>query len=742
MSEPPQIRLELLTGNTIGRDLIIKGDINQIASPLPKYKPRYGLPYPPSMNFVEPEGALERLHDRLQIGSCAIAAVAGMAGVGKTELALQYAAKYGETYEGGCYWLGLRDRNLADVLAQHIKTEFQQEMPPEILEQGERAQWCWQFWERHLPENTAVLTVLDNVDEAQQIGGMLPGSSRFRLLMTTRQRCLDAAFAEEVLEELTNPKALELLTKFLGDRVGRELAAAERLCHEILGNLPLGIELAGRYLQQDTELSIAEFVQELSLLHESLDREDTRAAYPTMTAERGVRLALELSWQKLTANSQTVAKLLGLCAPHAVPWELATEMAKRAGETDETVRKARQQLASLHVMKWDAERKTATLHALVRSFLQLKVKEAETLKQIFAETMLECAQTIEPILTMKTVEILQDVVPHIQTVATQFSNLLSDDQFIWIFVGVARFYKSQGLYSAAEPWHNHCLEIAVQRLGDDHPDVAASLNNLAALYRAQGRYSEAESLFVRSLDILERQLGADHPDVAQSLNNLALLYRAQGRYSEAESLYVRSLDIREGQLGADHPDVAQSLNNLAALYRAQGRYSEAEPLFVRSLDIWEGQLGADHPNVATSLNSLALLYRAQGRYSEAEPLFVRSLDIREGQLGADHPDVAASLNNLAGLYESQGRYSEAEPLFVRSLKIMEVRLGIAHPDVATSLNDLALLYKSQGRYSEAEPLFVRSLKIMEVRLGIAHPSTMTVRSNLAALYRKMASPFS
>jgi hypothetical protein len=130
----------------------------------PKYKPRYGLPYPPSTNFVEPEGALKRLHDRLQIGSCAIAAVVGMAGVGKTELALQYAAKYGETYEGGCYWLGLRDHDLADVLAQHIKTEFQQEVPLEILEQGERTRWCWKFWERHLPKDSAVLTVLDNME--------------------------------------------------------------------------------------------------------------------------------------------------------------------------------------------------------------------------------------------------------------------------------------------------------------------------------------------------------------------------------------------------------------------------------------------------------------------------------------------------------------------------------------------------------------------------------------------------
>ena len=90
-----------------------------------------------------------------------------------------------------------------------------------------------------------------------------------------------------------------------------------------------------------------------------------------------------------------------------------------------------------------------------------------------------------------------------------------------------------------------------------------------------------------SLAIRESQLGADHPDTAASLNDLAGLYYAQGRYSEAEPLLKRSLAIRESQLGTDHPHTAQGLNNLAALYESQGRYSEAEPLLKRSLAIRE-----------------------------------------------------------------------------------------------------------------------------------------------------------
>jgi tetratricopeptide (TPR) repeat protein len=100
-------------------------------------------------------------------------------------------------------------------------------------------------------------------------------------------------------------------------------------------------------------------------------------------------------------------------------------------------------------------------------------------------------------------------------------------------------------------------------LGDEHPDVATSFNNLAALYRSQGRYSEAEPLYQQALALRQKLLGDEHPDVATSFNNLAGLYESQGRYSEAEPLYQQALALRQKLLGDEHPAVATSFNNLA-----------------------------------------------------------------------------------------------------------------------------------------------------------------------------------
>jgi len=82
--------------------------------------------------------------------------------------------------------------------------------------------------------------------------------------------------------------------------------------------------------------------------------------------------------------------------------------------------------------------------------------------------------------------------------------------------------------------------------------------------------------------IREMALGLGHPDVAASLSNLAILYHSQGDYAEAEPLYRRSLAIKEKALGPEHPDVAQILENYAVLLRRTGRPKKAAEMEARA----------------------------------------------------------------------------------------------------------------------------------------------------------------
>ncbi len=259
----------------------------------------------------------------------------------------------------------------------------------------------------------------------------------------------------------------------------------------------------------------------------------------------------------------------------------------------------------------------------------------------------------------------------------------------------------EGQYAQAVSLAEQALTLARQLWGEEHPNIATSLNNLAYLYESQGRYTEALPLFEQALEMRQRLFAGDHPDVASSLNNLAGLYKSQGRYAEAQRLSEQVLEMRQRLFAGDHPDVASSLNNLAYLYKSQGRYAEAQPLYEQALEMTKRLFVGDHPDVASSLNNLAGLYESQGRYAEAQPLLEQALEMRKRLFVGDHPNVASSLNNLAGLYESQGRYAEAQPLYEQALEITKRLFVGDHPYVASSLNNLAVLLTATHRYSEA-----------------------------------------
>ena len=76
-----------------------------------------------------------------------------------------------------------------------------------------------------------------------------------------------------------------------------------------------------------------------------------------------------------------------------------------------------------------------------------------------------------------------------------------------------------------------------------------------------------------------RLFGEVHPEIAATLNNLAVLFEYQGDLGKAEQMYREALEMRRKLLGERHPSIARSLNNLASLLQARGSFRAAEPLY-------------------------------------------------------------------------------------------------------------------------------------------------------------------
>ena len=89
------------------------------------------------------------------------------------------------------------------------------------------------------------------------------------------------------------------------------------------------------------------------------------------------------------------------------------------------------------------------------------------------------------------------------------------------------------------------------------------------------------------MQIRRQVLGDNHPDYARSLNNLAALYDSLGESAKAESNHLLALEVRRKILGDQHPDFAKSLNNLAHVYSSQQAYGKAEPLYETGDQVWK-----------------------------------------------------------------------------------------------------------------------------------------------------------
>jgi len=670
--------------------------------------------------------------------------ITGLGGIGKTQLALEYAYRYQKSYHD-IFW-AVADTE-ESLMTSYVRIAGFLDLPEYDEPDQSKAKAAVQYW---LNKHKGWLLILDNIEDLSLVDQFIPRDRQGAVLLTTRRHVTEPVAQALELELLPENDAILFLLKrttvlavnmSLGDASDHDIMAAKAIT-QLLGNLPLALDQAGAYILE-TQCSFADYLTLFKTHQNQLLQRRIGERIPTDHPE-SVTTTFDLNFQQVQQRSKVAGELLRVCAflaSDGIGEEIFVNGASSLGTILQPLKsdgfllnQAIEVLCTFSLIRRDSMKKTISIHRLVQAVFQKTLEETE--RRSWAERAALAVNEAFPENEHETWPQCERLLPHALAVA-QWSETY---QFRQADVGrllyeTASYLRDRARYAEAEPLYQRALRIREQQLGPDHLLVAKSLNGLASLYSNQGNYAEAEPLYQRALHSLEQQLGLDHPEVAKSLNNLASLYREQSKYAEAEPLYQRALSIWE-QLGPDYAGVAYPLNGLATLYYDQGKYAEAEPLFQRTLRIWEQQLGPDHPLVAYPLNNLANLYQEQSKYAEAEPLYQRALRIREQQLGPDHSDVAASLNGLATFYQEQSKYAEAEPLYQRALRIWEQQLRPDHPLVAYPLNGLATLYQEQGKYAEAEPLFQRTLRIWEQQLGPDHPLVAYPLNGLATLYQE------
>jgi hypothetical protein len=678
-----------------------------------------------NLGFTGRDGLLVGVRQALVAGDrTVVQAFLGMGGVGKTQLAAEYAYRFAGTYELA-WWVDSEQAGLiGDQFAalglalgcvppgagnELVRTAV-------LAELRDRGRW---------------LLVFDNAVNPADVRSWLPGGGG-HVLITSRERKWAEIAAPVEVNVLARVESVALLQ----DRVaGLADTDAARLAAE-LGDLPLAIAQAAGFMAE-TGMMAVEYLRLLRTQARQLLDLGAPESYALSLAA-----ATQLIADRLDDEDPAAAQLASLCAflaPEPIPedmftsapGELLAELAARSADPLAW----RQTLAQLaHQSLARVDQRGLVMHRLTQAILR---------DRLTAEQAAATRERSEAILSASYPGSADDPATWPRW-AWLMPHLLAADLAATTHPGLRRLACSACLYLVArgdartsEGLANRVYPHWRQRLGADDPDTLRIATYLAWALQNLGNFAAARDLDQDTLDRYRGVLGDDHPDTLTSASNLAADLRGLGEVQAARDLSQDTLDRRRRVLGDDHRDTLTSANNLAIDLRGLGEVQAARDLDQDTLDRRRRLLGDDHPRTLTSASNLAIGLFELGEVQAARDLDQDTLDRRRRVLGDDHPDTLTSANNLADDLRRLGEVQAARDLDQDTLDRRRRVLGDDHPRTLSSASNLAIDLRRLGEVQAARDLDQDTLDRRRRLLGDDHPDTLTSANNLAIDLRRL-----
>jgi len=585
--------------------------------------------------FTGRDDLLAEVRERLLAGDRAVVqALHGMGGVGKTQLAAEYAHRFAGTYDLA-WWINAEQGGLIgdQVAALGLALGC---VPPGAAPEAVRAAVLAEL--RH---RGRWLLVLDNAEDPADVAPWLPGGGG-HVLITSRQRGWDEVAAPVEVDVLARAESVAILQTRV---TGLSGAGADRLAAE-LGDLPLAIAQAAGFMA-DTGMAADEFLGLLRTRAGQLLAQGTPGSYP-----RSLAAATGLIADRLARQDPAAAELASVCAflaPEPIPESLFTaaagvlpgELAARAADPlawrQTLAHMTRQSLARI-------DHRGLQMHRLTQAILRdrLTLAQAAATRK-YAEAML-AASDPRDMANPVTWPRWARLTPHVlaaDLTATDTSALRElAGHMCWYLLERGDTRTAHDLASGLhQQWRD--------RLGEDHPHTLTAAHYLAWTLLEMGRHAESRDLNHDTLGRRRRILGPDHPDTLYSAHNLAINLRKLGDVQAARDLNQDTLARHRRIRGHDHRSTLSSATILAHDLRALGEVQAAHDLNQDTVARRRRTVGHDHPDTLNSAHNLAHDLRALGELEAARDLDQDTLDRRRRVLGQDHPDTSASACNLA-----------------------------------------------------------------------------------------------
>ncbi len=683
-----------------------------------KTTPRHNLPFPRNDRFVGRNDQLEALHKELtqneRVALVPPVNLHGMGGIGKTQIAVEYAHRHLEEYTK-VLWANAEGQDITAEFAA-LASILDLDLPLEMsyLEKANRVRILLETAEQ------PYLLILDNVDHPCVCENVRPRNGQTRIVVTTRR--LDLDFRQIDIDKLPEADALTLLLGKCKTNETKKQQAKE-LCEEF-GCLTLAIDVLGRILSLGvrTISDLLAAVRQQGPIAWSLEVDKDKLFGKQLQLDRLFNTSYSLLCEDSYVDRQ--AQLIFLCgawfAPVGIPIKLLFETSLRCVPdhdpeitSDSLVERAVERLIALGLAQLD-DSHNIIFHRVIRDFSRRK--GGTTYREAVHDVLTEKAdQTQGDALKLLA---LSPIRAHLEEMLSDLTSQASL-KHIQSTARMAQYYWHSGEYQQS-------LETAKKGLSFAKINDALQawlLHEKGNAHYVLSQYEEALKAYHDSLTIIREEFGPEHSETAIAFHSIGQTHHSQGHYSEALRYYRRSLAIKEVVFGLQHRETASTLNAIGQTHHRQGHYEEALEFYSDSLKIIEKVFGIDHPETASTLNAVGQVYHSQGLYDDALEHYRRSLRIMKKVFGLGHPETAIIFHSIGRAHHSQGQYEEALKFYSDSLKIKKSVFGFNHPSTATTLSAIGRTCHSQGQYEKALKYYYDSLEIRKMALGSNHPST-------------------
>lgn len=704
---------------------------------LPPAPVRYPNPFPRgNPHFTGRNRELMRIHSLLhppriggQASNVALHAH-GLGGIGKTELALQYAEQFQAAYPGGVYWLNLAgfdpERFSADNIEENAKHAWAHAVFSALGEQigltvNEEnkpfpADALRQKLAEHLAASGDFLWIVDNVpplrpaDRRERIlADWQAPAAQGRTLITSRDSLALAGYTPLALERLSHEDSQRLLAQYRLPLHETEKCACTDIANQ-LGGHPLALTLAGHALNCVYDNSEHPYAD----LHKNLI---ARAAVPTLEnlAERlrpelgdkasGILASIDISVRTLSEAAWRLLQLAATCASNLPIPKALLALAYHPNDPSQAPTRELLRVGLLQALSDDNR---VRMHPLVAeasfALLMVTAEEREALREELANALRVRLQDEEA--QRASISREDDAAQ-----AQELVRVLRGEASWLLQWAMGDFLRMRGHYSEARGHQENVLVKCKAQLGEDHPSFLGAIGNLAITQAELGELDSAAVLAKQVLRGFQQLDGRTPISMLTAMSNLASILNMQGKLSDARALQEKVLEQYLEDLGDKHPLTLSAIRGLSITLFALGDLPVARILQEHVLMQYLYLYGDDHPLALRIMSDLAVTVKAQGELILALDLQKLALEKYQQLLGKTHPGSLNAMHNLVATLTELGRLKDACLLQETVLAGYRKQFKDDHPYTLKAMQNLAIIFEMQGNLIGARALLEQVLGI-------------------------------